>query len=294
MQRFTGGARACVPCIILTYEKHSMKDTPLHQFIGHARGSIAIMRYVGRIIVLLLSLALIVFISYDTFKGINFLESRLYMNFQFWVCIIFLLDFFVQLLLSEDRRNYMARRWFFLLISIPYLNIIEAFNIQFSPEALYYIRFIPLVRGAYTFELVVGYISTNRAFSLLTQYAVLLVSIVYFCSLIFYYEEKAVNSNVSTYWDALYWACMDCSTVGSYINAVTVIGKFLSVVLPVAGIMMLPIFTVFVTSKVKEYNDRKSLQEKRLREEWQHDFAHEADTSADNTDKPAKGDSDFN
>lgn len=263
----------------------NLKPTASDGLIDRMRTSRAIFRYAGRIIVLVLSLALIVFISYDTFKGINFLESSLYMNFQFWVCIVFLLDFFVGLILADDRRYYLAHRWFFLLISIPYLNIIEVFNIQFSPEALYYIRFIPLVRGAYSFEIVVGYISTNRAFSLLTQYAVMLVSIVYFCSLIFYYEEKAVNSNVSDYWDALYWACMDCSTVGSYINAVTVVGKILSVVLPVAGMMMLPLFTVFVTSRVKEYNDRKSQQEKRLRAEWDHDFTHGSNTPA--SDKAA-------
>lgn len=256
------------------------RDLKTTGFVARLRDSEAIIRVVGNSIVLILSLALIVFISYDTFKGINFLESGVYMNFQFWVCVIFLLDFFVQFAISNDRRKYLARRWFFFLISIPYLNIISMFNLDLSTQALYYIRFIPLVRGAYTFILVVGYVSTNRAFSLLTQYAVLLVSIVYFTSLIFYYEEKAVNSNVSTYWDALYWACMDCSTVGSYINAVTVVGKILSVILPVAGMMMLPLFTVFVTSKVKESNDRKTRQDERLKREWDRNFSHQQPAAA--------------
>ena len=255
-----------------------MADTFTTSLVKRMRDSQAIIRTVGSTIVLVLSLALIVFISYDTFKGINFLESRLYMDFQFWVCMVFLLDFFVQLIIAPDRRNYMARRWFFLLISIPYLNIINQFDIQFSTQALYYIRFIPLIRGAYTFMLVIGYISTNRAFSLLTQYAVLLISLVYFMSLIFYFEEKDVNSSINSYWDALYWACMDCSTVGSYINAVTVIGKVLSVILPVLGMMMLPLFTVFVTSKVKEYNDRKEMQEQRFHAELKRDFSHPAST----------------
>lgn len=267
-----------------------MTDTHLNTLASRMRQSEAILRLFGRTVVLILSLALIVFISYDTFNGINFLESRLYMDFQFWVCVIFLLDFFAQLLLAEDRRRYFARRWFFLLISIPYLNIIQQFNIHFSPEALYYIRFIPLIRGAYTFVLVTGYFSTNRAFSMLTQYAVLLMSIVYFCSLIFYYEEKSVNSDITTYWDALYWACMDCSTVGSYINAVTVVGKILSVVLPVLGMMMLPLFTVFVTSKVKEYNDRKSAQDTRFREEWHRDFSHRDTTAKTETSTQATPD----
>lgn len=236
------------------------------------RGSQVLISTLGRTVVLVLSLALIVFISYDTFKGINFLDNRVYMDFQFWVCVVFMLDFFVQLAIAPDRKRYFLHRWFFLLISIPYLNIIQRFNIDFTPEALYYIRFIPLLRGAYSFVLVMGYVSTNKAFSLLTQYAVILVSIVYFCSLIFFYEERNLNSNVMTYWDALYWACMDCSTVGSYINAVTVVGKILSVVLPVAGMMMLPLFTVFVTSKVKEYNDERSARQNRLKQVITTDF----------------------
>ena len=105
-------------------------------FVDSLRSSQAIIRTFGRAIVLVLSLALIVFISYDTFKGINFLENHVYMDFQFWVCMIFLLDFFTQLVLAKDRKKYFARRWFFLLISIPYLNIIEQFNIQFIEAVL--------------------------------------------------------------------------------------------------------------------------------------------------------------
>lgn len=43
-----------------------------------------------RWIIIILSVLLIVFISVDTFKGINFLENHRYMTFQFWVCVIFM------------------------------------------------------------------------------------------------------------------------------------------------------------------------------------------------------------
>lgn len=240
-----------------------------------------VLSVISRTIVLLLSLGLIVFISYDTFKGINFLESHPYMEFQFWVCIVFLIDFFLGLVMAADRRAYFAHRWFFLFISIPYLNVINLFHIAIPAHWLYYVRFIPLVRGAYTSVLVTGYFSANKAFSLLTQYAVILVTIVYFCSLIFFYEERDVNSNVLSYWDALYWACMDCVTVGSYINAVTVGGKIVGVILPLCGMMMLPLFTVYVTSRVKQYNSTNAREAKRVRQvrqEWRSELDH-TDTS---------------
>lgn len=207
-------------------------------------------------LVMLLSLAIIVFISYDTFQNIPFLQNSTYMTFQFWVCIVFLADFILELCLAEDKGEYLKYHWFYLLISIPYLNIINIFQIQFEPTTLYYIRFIPLIRGAYALAMVVGYFSSDKAISLIAQYAVILLSILYFSSLIFYYVEGPVNSNVNTYWDSLYWAFMNVDTVGSNITAVTVVGKILSILLALSGMMMLPLFTVYITAKVKEYNDR--------------------------------------
>ena len=62
---------------------------------------------------------------------------------------------------------------------------------------------------------------------------------------------------VHEYSDALWWAFMDVTTVGSNIYAVTPTGKILSVVLAALGMMMFPIFTVYVTSLVQKANQRK-------------------------------------
>ena len=102
--------------------------------------------------------------------------------------------------------------------------------------------------------------------SLITQYAVILLSIIYFSSLIFFYVEKDVNSNVNSYWDSLYWAFMNVDTVGSEITAVTPVGKVLAIVLALSGMMMLPLFTVYITAKVKEYNLRRQKETWKLTE----------------------------
>lgn len=44
-------------------------------------------------VVLVLSVLLIIVISIDTFKKVPLLESHRYMTFQFWVCVVFILDF---------------------------------------------------------------------------------------------------------------------------------------------------------------------------------------------------------
>lgn len=64
----------------------------------------------------------------------------------------------------------------------------------------------------------------------------------------FYAVEKGVNSQVTNYWDALWWACMDVTTVGSNIYGVTFLGQLLAAVLAGAGMMMFPIFTAYITN----------------------------------------------
>lgn len=216
-----------------------------------------IVQLLAHAIVLVLSLGLIVFISYDTFADIPLLSDRTYMWFQFIVCILFLGDFFLSLAMSPDKRHYAATHWFFLLISIPYLNIIDMFDLQLSQEAMYYLGFVPLVRGAYSLAMVVGYISSNRATSIVSSYAIILASIIYFAALIFFRQEKVINSDVTTFWDALWWACMNVTTIGCDINPMSVAGKICAVVLAGSGMLMLPLFTVMVTDMVKKYNEQQ-------------------------------------
>lgn len=208
------------------------------------------------VLVLLLSLALIVYISIDTFTNVNFLENRNYMRFQLLVCVVFMIDFFVELALADDKWKYVRRHWFFFLLSIPYLNIIEMFNISISHQELYFIRFIPLARGALALSIVIGYMTTNRISSLLMSYIVILLSVIYFASLIFLEKEQPVNNMVPNYGAALWWACMDATTIGSNIYPVTVVGKILAVILAGMGMMMFPLFTVYVTNMVQRYNKK--------------------------------------
>ncbi len=206
--------------------------------------------------VLLLSLGLIIFVSIDTFEGVNFLENGYYMTYQLWVCIIFVIYFFVEYHLAEDKWQYVKRRWIFLVLSIPYLNIINLFNINFSPEELYFIRFIPLARGALALSIIIGYMTHNRISSLFLSYIVIMLSIIYFASLIFLEREQPVNNLVPNYGAALWWALMDATTIGSYIYPVTVTGKILAVILAALGMMMFPLFTVYITNWVQRYNRR--------------------------------------
>lgn len=99
------------------------------------------------IIILVMSLFLVISISVDTFKGIPFYTQSSYMKTQLWICIWFLFDFVLEFLLAKHKGRYLRTHFIFLLVAIPYQNIIAYYGWTFSPEITYLLRFIPLLRG---------------------------------------------------------------------------------------------------------------------------------------------------
>lgn len=207
---------------------------------------------VFHVAILILSVLLILFISYDTFRNIPFLENRGYMTFQFFVCMVFIADFFVELWLTPrgHRGRYVRNRWFFLLISVPVLNIVDAYHLTLTPDLLYFARFLPLIRGALALAIVLNYIASNRITGLFVSYLSIMVLTVYFAGLIFYEREQPVNPGVTSYWDAFWWCSLEATTLGSNLNPVTIAGKLLAVVLSLMGTIMFPLFTVYLSSLI--------------------------------------------
>lgn len=204
--------------------------------------------------IMLLSALLIAIISIDTFRNVSFYREYEFQKWQFWICCFFMLDFVIEFLISENKWSYLKTHFIFFLVSIPYQAIIFRYNIQLSNEVEYLVRYIPLIRGGYALAIVVSWFTHNRATGLFFTYIIILFSTVYFSSLTFYLFEYKVNPLVLNYKDALWWAFMDVTTVGSNIVAVTGVGRVLSVLLAALGMMMFPIFTVYVTNLITHRN----------------------------------------
>ncbi|MBS1320625.1 MAG: two pore domain potassium channel family protein, partial [Parabacteroides sp.] len=134
----------------------------------------------------------------------------------------------------------------------------------------------------YALAIVVGWLSSNKASGLFVSYLTMLLATVYFSSLIFFVIEHKVNPQVTGYDDALWWAFMDVTTVGSNIYAVTPTGRILSVLLAALGMMMFPIFTVYVTSLVQNANKRKN-------ELYNEDNTTQPEAAKQTASKPAEG-----
>ena len=111
------------------------------------------------IFILMLSVLLLVRISIDTFKGIEFYEQPKFQKWQFWICLVFMADFFIELFLSENKRHYIATHFIFFLVAIPYQAIMYRYGWHVSKELDYIIRYMPLIRGGYAMAIVVGWLT---------------------------------------------------------------------------------------------------------------------------------------
>lgn len=207
-------------------------------------------------LVIILSLGLIAFISWDTFRGVDYLENPVYMRYQFCVCAVFLAEYFYRLALSQHKWCFLFWAMPFLVIAMPWLNIISYFSLNVSREALAYFCFIPIVRGLVALIMVVVYVTKTLSSTLFSAYTLVLVPIVYMSGLIFYVAEKGINPGLKDFWYALWWAGMNVTTIGCDINPLTYTGMIISFILSLLGIIMLPLFTVYLGDVLKMYSTK--------------------------------------
>lgn len=203
------------------------------------------------------ALVLIVSISLEAFSGQVFVQGSVYERIQLWVCLYFLLDLFVLMLLSPQKMRFLARHFLLILISIPYLSLFEFFSLSFSHEVQYALRFLPILRGGITLFVLVKMVVSNKITGLFVAYLVCFFSLVYFQTLIFFVFENGKNPLIHTYYDALWWAAMTVTTLGSNILPVTTMGKVSTTFLATCGMTVLPIFTAYITSLIQRVNHSK-------------------------------------
>lgn len=174
--------------------------------------------------------------------------SAAYSWAMFGVCIIFIVDFFALMIHSPHPWRFLARNGVVLLLSIPYHTIIELLGYTTNHSVQMAMSGIVMLRAVMALYITLRWLITQRTTRLLWAYIATVVVCTYFAALFFYEYEAPVNDAVHGFGDALWWACMNMTTVGAEIYPITAIGKVICVVLPIIGMAMFPVFTVYVTS----------------------------------------------
>lgn len=201
-----------------------------------------------RLSVVAASVVLVLVISWDTFNSMSFTADPFYLRLQKWICYFFLLDIAVEWAMSPRKLHYLWSNVFFIAVSIPWASLTGRMGWHLPDSVAFAVRFMPMIRAACVLAMLTGDVTRSKATSLFTVYMTLLGVSLYFGALMFFIEEHPVNPGVDTFWSALWWAVMDMTTCGSSIEELTTTGRALGVILAAEGLMLFPVFTVYLTN----------------------------------------------
>ena len=197
------------------------------------------------------SLLLLLSLSLDIVHRKSYTLSPMVEELQLVVCMIFIIDYIVQTMMSRNPKRYFWRNIVLLLVSLPYLNLMVWGGADLPKGVYIFLKCLPMVRGAVGIYMLIKYITHSRVSAIMWSYIVLIVLVTYNSSLVFYAYEEVVNHAVEGFGTALWWAGLNVTTVGAPLFAVTPIGKILTVLLPGLGMVLFPLLTVYVTHLVQ-------------------------------------------
>lgn len=175
---------------------------------------------------------------------------------QFWICIYFLIDFILLMLIADDKWQYFKRYFILLPLSIPYSNLLTYYSVDLTSDLIYLLKFLPIIRGVVATILLINLLISNKITGLFIAYLSIFISLAYIQTLIFFLFESPKNPEVESYYDVLWWASMTVTTLGSNIIPITGVGKISTAILAVTGITIFPIFTVYITTMVQNWNNK--------------------------------------
>lgn len=189
---------------------------------------------------------LLIAFSWEILEGSNHQLSNSYLRIQFDVCLLFLIDFAFECALAENRWRYVVSHLFFLLLSIPWLNLILWSGVALPRSWSIAVGLLPILQLVMATYFLIEWIDEIRIHRLFFTYSVGTLLFTYLAALIFYEVEAETNSGLHGFGDALWWAGVNLTTAGASLIPTTAIGKTLSVLLPLAGMLFLPIFTSYI------------------------------------------------
>ena len=194
-----------------------------------------------QIIILVLSLYVLVTFAISTFVQLSPEVARLLDYLDFGICCIFLLDFFVRFYKAENKLQFMKWGWIDLLSSIPAIDFLRAGRI------LRVIRLFRLLRAFRSSKVLLSYVFRKKSQGVFTTAAIIAILMLIFSSIAILQVETAVNSNIKTAEDALWWSYVTITTVGygdKY--PVTTEGRIIAAVLMTVGVGLFGTFAGFM------------------------------------------------
>lgn len=209
-----------------------------------------------QVVVLLAAVALVVIASVDVFNTHSFTSSPWAIQLQALICGIMFVELCVEFVLSKHRARFVLTRWPFLLMCVPYGMVLGNLGIELPSPWNLVMQIVPLLRALFVFGELLRVLRFSNVGSITGAYLALLAAIIYFSSLIFYIAEYGVNPEVHSFRSAFYWTVMSMTTTGSNIPETTVVGQVLASILPASGLILFPVFTVYISTSIARASKR--------------------------------------
>jgi voltage-gated potassium channel len=195
------------------------------------------------ILILILSVYVLISLIINTFITLDTELSNLLNYIDNFICVIFLIDFFIRLKNADNKLKFMKWGWIDLIASIPAIDVLRAGRI------LRLIRLIRVFRALKSTKLIYEHINKNKKQSALTSVALISLLMVLFASISILQVEKDINSNIKTAEDAIWWSYVTITTVGYGDKfPVTTEGRIIGAILMTTGVGIFGTFTALISS----------------------------------------------
>lgn len=177
---------------------------------------------------------------------------------DFFVCLIFLADFFTRLVQAPSKLAFLKWGWIDFVSSIPALDVFRVGRL------VRIIRVFRILRAFRSTKNLVTYLIRNRKMTSLAAVATSSFVVVMFCAVAILQLETGPDANIKTTGDALWWAFVTVTTVGYGDKfPISVEGRLLACLLMTAGVGLFGTFTGFVASFFVEPELEKNESEQR-------------------------------
>jgi voltage-gated potassium channel len=155
------------------------------------------------------------------------------------ICVVFLLDFFLNLTRASTKREYFIGRrgWLDLIGSIPSFGVFR-FSVLLRLARLSRLaRITRLMRGQNKAALVKDIVDHRGQYAAFVTVLAAMIVLVFTSTLVVQFENRSAEANITSGGDALWWAIVTITTVGYGDRfPVTTAGRITGVFVMLAGV----------------------------------------------------------
>jgi len=212
--------------------------------------------YIFEVVILILGITSIINVTLLLFFPLPRQILGILFIFDSFLAITFIGDFLRNIYYATSRLDYLKWGWMDLISGIPFFPLLRYMHIRRIVEG------IQLLRRTRPREIVRQY-RLHRIESLFLSSILICIFVILFSSILIHnVESNALDGNIVTGEDALWWALVTIATVGyGDLYPVTSYGRFLASLMIIFGVALFGVMTSFIATKFLRFGKQNPIKE---------------------------------